>query len=181
MGLSPRQNQGGHANLRGTAGSQQLGIHAARAYRCFAAAQLPQIQRGHIVNMIQNGRLRVFLRVGGQHARGGREIYEQIRPCQVDQKTRQAVVIAKFQLADGYSVVFVHNGQHAPFQQLGKGIAGIEKTLTRAQVVAGKQHLGRGHAVGKKNFVPGLHKLPLPNSCRSLTCRKTCSFNHMSA
>ena len=166
-----RQDQCGHANLRGTAGRQQFGIHAARTDRSFAAAQLPQIKGGHIIYVVKYGRMRIFLRVGSQHTRGGSEIYEQIRPGEVHQKACQTVIIAEFQLADGNGVVFVHNGQNAPFQQLGKGIARIEKTLPGPQILAGKQHLGRGHAVGKKNFVPGLHELALPHGGCGLTGR----------
>ena len=121
------------------------------------------------------------MRIGSQHARGGSEIDEKISSGQIDQKACKAVVIAELQFADGYGVVFIDNGQHAPFQQFGKGIARIEEALTRAQVIAGQQHLSGGHAVRKKHLVPALHELPLPHCCRGLTRRKARGFNHMPA
>ena len=161
----------------GAPGGQQFGIHAARAHGSFAAAELAEIQGRHVVDMVHDRRVGLLLGIGGQHAGRRGQIDEQVRARKVDQQAGEAVVVAELELAYGNRVVFIDNGQHAPLQEFREGVAGVEKALAGAQVVAGQQHLGRGHAVGVKSRVPGPHQLALAHGGGGLPGRQARGFH----
>lgn len=110
-----------------------------------------------------------MLRIGGQYTRRRSKVDAEVRASQIGQQAGQTVVIAEFEFTHGNRVVLIDYGQHAPVQQFRKGVAGVEKALSSAQIVAGEQHLRRRHTVGVKGLVPGAHQLPLPHSGGGLT------------
>jgi hypothetical protein len=106
----------------------------------------------HVVDLVGDGvhrrqalRVRGVVRIGGVEAVYVRADHEQIRLGQHRHVGGEVVVVAHPQLLGGDGVVFIHDRQRVPVEQLGDRVLRVHEAGAALQVVVGEQDLRTGH------------------------------------
>ncbi len=161
-----------HSRPRGDRGRRDLRRHAAAAPRRARAAHL--LLEGPVDpdDLLDQRRVRVEARIGGEHARGVGEQHEQVGVHEVGDERGEAVVVAEADLVVGDGVVLVHDRDHAELEQAHQRLPGVQVLTALDEVVRDEQHL-RGHeTVRREDVVVGAHEAALTDRGERLQRRQ---------
>ena len=112
--------------------------------RSVPGAARDRLERGvDLDDLLDERRLGVEARVGGEQAAGVGEQDEQVGADEVRHERGEPVVVAVADLVVGDGVVLVDDGHDAELEQSLHRLAGVEVLRAVAEVVRGEEHLAR--------------------------------------
>ena len=101
-------------------------------------------------DLLDERRVGVEPRVGGEHAGRVGEHHEQVGVDEVGDERGEPVVVAEADLVVGDGVVLVHDRHHAEVEQAGQRLAGVQVLLAVHEVERREQHLAADELVPRR-------------------------------
>ena len=130
--------------------------------RAVPAPPASALERGvDLDDLLDERRVFVLLRIGGEEPGGVGEHHERVRVEQVGDERGEEVVVAVADLVVGDRVVLVHDREHAEVEQALQRLAGVQVLAAVHEVVRREQHLAADDVVRREDRVQPLDEARL--------------------
>ena len=151
-------DDGPHAGPRRDPGRGELGGHAA-APPCGPGAAGDRLERGvDLRDLLDQRRVGVETRIGGEQARGVGEQHEHVGADEVRDQRGEPVVVAVADLVVGDGVVLVDDRDDTEVEEAAQRLARVQVLRAHAEVVGREQHLAREQPVPAEDRAEALHQ-----------------------
>ena len=160
-----------HTRPRRDARGGHLGCHPAAPPLRARATHLLLEGTVDAHDLLDERRVRVETRIGGEHAGRVGEQDEQVGVHEMGNEGRETIVVAEPDLVVREGVVLVDDGHGAELEQSRERLAGVEVLPALDEVVRNEQHLGGHQAVRREDVVVGAHQAALPGRGKRLQRR----------